>query len=129
MAILSQRKRESYGFSVPVIVTTAKLNVCKFDPTAVSLGDGLVGDASYEVVPWIRFRKAFLPDDLKSELENDFGEVGLRSERTVLVVNAENLIPLLKIAEATLPPYSDSWPWSAGRFWSVSERETVCGCS
>ena len=42
----------------PVVVTTAQLQVCRFDPGQVSLDDGEIAGGTFESVPYIRFRKS-----------------------------------------------------------------------
>lgn len=40
-----------------IIVTTAGLKVCKVDPAKIDLTNGMLQDAQFEDVPYIRFRK------------------------------------------------------------------------
>ncbi len=42
---------------INVIATTAKLEVCKFDPSKIDLETGTIAEAECEEVPYIRFRK------------------------------------------------------------------------
>jgi hypothetical protein len=84
-------------FLFPVIVTNAKLAVCRFDPSSVSLEKGMLEENNAEIfeVPMIRFRKS---------LETAFPEGGFYTleaankarERTVLVVNANHITEILR---------------------------------
>ena len=75
-----------------VIVTTAKLEVCEFNPAHVSVQDGKVQDASFKEVPYLRFRKQLT---YHHEVPQDYSVVGYREiarakENTVFIVNAES---------------------------------------
>lgn len=53
---------ESHFFRYfPVIITTATLKICLFDPSDVSLEDGMIAEekAEFETVPYVRFSKSF----------------------------------------------------------------------
>lgn len=74
-----------------VIVTTAKLTVARFDPTAISLSDGTLGKAEFESVPFVRFRKQLgvhhsllTPDQYLAG-----SDIAYMKESTVFVVSAE----------------------------------------
>lgn len=83
-------------FLFPIIVTNAKIAVCRFDPSRVDLQEGMLyaGDAEIFEVPMIRFRKSLatpFPDGVFYHLE----AANKARERTVLVVNAEHLTDIL----------------------------------
>ncbi len=87
---------------INVIVTTAKLEVCKFDPNQINLETGTIADAKYESIPYIRFRKQL--SVLSKPLEGLEWNEGLHliakaRENTVLVVHATKVIQLLKELE------------------------------
>ena len=42
---------------IPAIVTTATIQLCRYDPGSVDLDRGVLGNASFQAVPFIRFRK------------------------------------------------------------------------
>lgn len=101
-ALLKNQRVDHLRTYINVIVTTAKLEVCKFDPNQIDLETGTIGDAEYEDIPYIRFRKQLsaLPKPLGAMEWNE----GLRSvteakENTVLVVQATKVIQLLKELE------------------------------
>lgn len=89
---LSLEDREVYKVFSNVIVTTAKLNVCEYDASKISLEDGSLKESNFEEVPYIRFRKQLsplyqIPDVYK--VAGD-GDVARAKENTVFVVNALN---------------------------------------
>ncbi|MBI3529442.1 MAG: hypothetical protein HY067_15930 [Betaproteobacteria bacterium] len=83
---------------VSVIATTAKLEVCKFDPKDVDLETGTIAHGDFENVPYLRFRKqlSHLPNLAQSvDWAAGFGSIGEAKENTVLVVEASALPKLL----------------------------------
>jgi hypothetical protein len=100
--LLGVEKLRTY---INVIVTTAKLQVCKFDPSKIDLHTGTIGDAQYENVPFIRFRKQLStqqPNTDPSKLTRGYGwsQIARAKENTVLVVQAAeflNLLPELEL--------------------------------
>jgi len=99
-SILDEEKnsitREEYArrIYVPVIVTTAKLYVCIFDPGKVPLESGTIShnedETDIKEVPWVRFRKA-----LATSITEDPGKMKYDRQSTVMVVNANQLIDFL----------------------------------
>jgi hypothetical protein len=86
-----------------IIVTTAKLGVCTFNPLTISLADGTLEPISYAIIPYVRFRKQLsrnnqillaTPERAASGISFDKQLVNLK-EHTVFVVNAEKLIEFL----------------------------------
>ena len=71
----------------------------------------LVTRASREVSEAVQVAIA---DATYDEEASDFASAGWEKERTVLVVNAEQFVPLLKQIVAHLPSHADAWPWSSG---------------
>lgn len=98
-----RRKR----YILPLIVTNAKIVVCKFDPARVSLEDGTLGDADVELreVPFIRFRKSLATKFPTGEIPS-LERANLARQRTVFVANAETLPEFLKELRVYLP---DQW--------------------
>jgi len=77
-----------------VIVTTAKLKVCSFDPSDISLKDGIVSKCSFSDVPFVRFQKQLstrFPKSLTFSVGNS-SEIARAKENTVFVVNSECLV-------------------------------------
>jgi len=88
----------------PVIVTTAELKVCNFDPGKINIATGEISDAVFSTVPAVRFHKT-LSTPLSSSgspLDIAFGSYKNLSSthndyvRTVLVINASHLVEFLE---------------------------------
>jgi hypothetical protein len=96
---VQQDFRSRVRFYACVIVTTARLELCAFDPAKVNLQDGTVpADATFEVVPFLRFRKQLStrPHSIAANGWDDpHYQLSHAKERTVFVVNAESLEPFL----------------------------------
>lgn len=76
---------------IPVVITTAQLFVAHFDPTAISIHDGsLPKETPVEEVPYVRFRKS-LATNFEYESASSVMDIHGMSERTIFIVNAENL--------------------------------------
>lgn len=83
---------------INIIATTAKLEVCKFDPNDINLEDGTVGSSTYETVPYIRFRKQLSAHPVVPKfdgIDDGIGTIARAKENTVLVVGATELTGLL----------------------------------
>lgn len=84
----------------PVIVTTAKLKVCEFDPLDISIADGKIDKASLFDVPFVRFQKqlsiAPRPDHEAAFTVNDFETLVRAKENSVFIVNSEFLVRFLR---------------------------------
>ncbi|MBN1459969.1 MAG: hypothetical protein JXA57_10550 [Armatimonadetes bacterium] len=81
-----------------VIVTTARLEVCRFDPSEVDLDTGKVDSISSEEVPFIRFRKQLSP---RPKLPENLYVSGLwtlarAKENTVFVVQANSFLDFIR---------------------------------
>lgn len=77
-----------------VVVTTAKLKVCLFDPANISLVDGKIQGADYKEVPYIRFRKQMrlISQSINSMDDcvlSGYKAIARAKESTVFVVNVE----------------------------------------
>lgn len=94
------------GCYFPIIVTTAELKVCNFDPNKVNIKTGELVDPVYTSVPAVRFHKTLSVPSSKPGSTDDFIEkifsstkelvdIHGEAERTVLVVNANHLISYL----------------------------------
>jgi hypothetical protein len=81
-----------------VLVTTAKLQVCTFDPNNISIADGTLNDCEFIEVPYVRFRKQVT---ISHDLQNlpslaNHRTIAKAKENTVFVVNAEKLSDFLQ---------------------------------
>lgn len=84
---------ESIKIYFNVIVTTADLKVGEFDPANVSLSEGTLPSASFESVPYIRFRKQLSTRPTRFT-PADYGkatDIAYSKENTVFVVRADAL--------------------------------------
>jgi len=90
-------KRETLRMYFNVIVTTAKLKICSFDPNQVSMEDGKLDNSEITEVPYLRFRKQLSTRTLKNGplTQNGFNSLIREKENTVYVVNAEHLLDFL----------------------------------
>ena len=95
---LHLRDREAFRMYFGVIVTTAKLKVCLFDPTRISISDGKIQDASFSEVPYLRFRKQLISHYKVPEHHavGGYPEISRAKESTVFIVNAEAFTQFLK---------------------------------
>lgn len=95
---LHLKDREVFRMYFNVIVTTAKLQVCSFDPANVSIKDGRVQDTKFTEVPYLRFRKQLASHHEVPEHHavSGYGEIARAKESTVFVVNAESLPEFLR---------------------------------
>lgn len=88
--------RSSLRVYFNVVVTTAKLKACIFDPALISVSDGTLKEPEYVDVPYIRFRKqlatAAKPSALTGTGMHNFARA---KENTVFVVNANSFIQFL----------------------------------
>lgn len=81
-----------------VIVTTAQLKLATFNSASIGLKEGVLSDAAFMPVPYLRFRKQlsvkpwrFSPEDARAE-----ANVTRLKENTIFVVNSEALPLFLK---------------------------------
>jgi hypothetical protein len=93
--------QQSIRMYASVIVTTAELKVAKFDPNGISLADGTISEATFEAVPFVRFRKQLGSKQLKMGPEEFAKDVDLSNQRqdSVFVVRADRLLEFLNIFE------------------------------
>ncbi|CAN2041736.1 hypothetical protein GMMP15_570013 [Candidatus Magnetomoraceae bacterium gMMP-15] len=80
-----------------VIVTTAQLKLCTFSPESVSIDNGLISNAQFKTVPYLRFRKSLSTksvEDLNlSELT--YYNLTQAKENTIFVVNSNSIMDFL----------------------------------
>lgn len=90
----SQKSETRPLFLFPVIVTNAKIMVCQFHPSDVKITDGTLDMSKVKLdeIPFIRFRKSFSTAFPKEGKFFNLREANRARERSVFVVNAENLL-------------------------------------
>jgi len=89
---------------VPIIVTTARLAICRFDPNSVSVTKGILPDegASFEVVPFLRFTKS---------LEARPGDMSRAGQQSVFVITGSELETFLANFELDCLGEPPTPPW------------------
>lgn len=90
---------EDYPYRVylNVVITTAKLKVCCFEPSDISVKDGTVSKCSFTDVPFIRFHKQLstrFPKSLTFSVGKT-SKIARAKENTVFVVNSEHLVEFI----------------------------------
>lgn len=76
---------------IPVIVTNAHLQVCRFQLPSISLDDGEIPDGDFESVPYIRFFKSLSTRPSEAATVNNIADANRARRRTVFVVQAAHL--------------------------------------
>jgi hypothetical protein len=96
------QKVDSLRMYFSLVLTTARLQVCVFDPEKITLNDGKISDPQFEEVPYVRFRKQLstrAPDvDDATRLPRGLATheaLARAKEHTVFVVNSEKLLSFL----------------------------------
>ena len=81
---------------LPFIVTTAQLEVCRYNPADISLADGTIPNGKFESVPIVCLRKSLTtklsPGAVPRELKESYQD----KERTIFIVQAAELTKVLK---------------------------------
>jgi hypothetical protein len=88
---LRSRSGESIRMHFSVIVTTARLKVCMFDPARVNLTDGTTAEARFEDTPVVLFCKQLSTSFQKLVAGQSMNakQVAAAKEHSVFVVNAD----------------------------------------
>jgi hypothetical protein len=87
-----RRRSGSVAAFLPVVVTNARLYVCRVDPQQVDLATGVLpSTANFEEVTALKFQKATATDLRNSGDQRSIQEMLLTRERSVVVVNVEHL--------------------------------------
>lgn len=97
--LLSATSRSQHNkLYIPIIVTTANLQACLFDPKDISAEDGNIKTAGeIHKVEFIRFRKNLAGNPIYQNQEfNDLKESNLENERTIIVVQAKSITNFLQ---------------------------------
>lgn len=94
LSILSESKYD-FRMYYNVIVTTAKLKACQFKTSEISISEGMLNEANFKDVPYVRFRKQFTT--YRKINSDDFrrGECFRAKENTVFIVNSQHVISFL----------------------------------
>ena len=99
---------------IPVIVTTADLKLCLFDPASVDVSKGELDSATFEEVPHVRFRKSLAPSAHPGDYEPEsLKDLRFASVRTVLIVGAANFVDWLSRFDTRKKPGFE--PWESAR--------------
>ena len=82
----------------PVIITTAELYICKYDPSNIEIASGEIKNPKFEPVPFVRFRKSLTTRPTRFATERKIAvpeELAEAKERTVFILNASNIKSIL----------------------------------
>lgn len=85
-------------FYFPVIITTAELYVCQYDPSNIEIETGEMKNPKFEPVPFVRFRKSLTtaPTRFATEQKITVPEaLAEAKERTVFILNASSIKSIL----------------------------------
>jgi len=90
-----------------VIITTAQLYLCRLDPNAISIETGILDDAQFQTIPFLRFRKSL---STKSVDQLNLGEKERSNlikakENTVFIVNSGQFQEFLESIEIDDSPF------------------------
>ena len=97
--------------NIPVILTTAKLEVIHFDPRGVQLSDGKIpSDADTLEVPVVRFRKQMTVVPVDENLRMNHYQFARTKENTVLVVHADRFRQFLDELDFDTQFFSQTFP-------------------
>lgn len=80
-------------YLIPVLVTNAALSVCEYDPETLDLQKGVLGQARFVPVDFLRFRKAMVSDRSNDYDRDDMplNEWAADRHRTVFIVTPAGL--------------------------------------
>lgn len=95
-SVAIERKTSLCCSYIPVIVTNANLQVCRFELSSISLDDGEIPDGEFESVPYIRFSKTLSTRGISDVPITTLGAATRERQRTVFVVQASQLEMFLK---------------------------------
>ena len=82
-------KVDSFRVYFNVIVTTAELNLCSFNPENISIENGLIEKTSFTTVPFLRFRKSLSTKSIEELNLSEINPYNLSKakENTIFVVS------------------------------------------
>jgi len=81
---------------VPILVTTARLQVCAFNPKKEMLVDGTIPNPNFKCAKYLRFTKAFTAVSNQKLKATSMEQHHASQLRTVFIVHAANLIEFLQ---------------------------------
>lgn len=110
LTIAIERNTGLNSMYIPVIVTNASLQVCRFELPSISLDDGQIQDGEFESVPYIRFSKS-LSTKPESASINTIADANRARQRTVFVVQATQLEGFLQAWHST-EARENQEPWN-----------------
>ncbi|MBI3148380.1 MAG: hypothetical protein HYZ17_07690 [Betaproteobacteria bacterium] len=89
--------RNTLRVYLPIVVTTAPLQLCSFEVSEIDIKKGTIEDPAFAEIPFLRFRKQLNPIRKVPSEYSVFGdsEIAAAKENTVFVVNAQHLVELL----------------------------------
>lgn len=98
---------------LPIIVTTAQLHVCTYDPQTIDPAKGELSpsNATFAKAPYIRFHKVFTETDVDLSSVESLGAIEKKQRQTVMVVQASALSEFLSECDAPTVPKHSKWPW------------------
>jgi len=97
---------------LPAIVTTAALQICRFEPGDINIATGQLSNPHFEPVDIVRFRKGFSTRFHTRQLPRDLTGANRENERSVFVIGASHLATVLETLDIEL---LGEWPWKAAR--------------
>jgi hypothetical protein len=100
---------------IPAIVTTADLYICRYSPSEIDLTNGVLNDAKFEKVDYIRFRKSLAHALSPAASIVDIGKIARDKERSVLIVKPTALPSLLEQCTLTARQGWYNAPWVVAR--------------
>jgi hypothetical protein len=92
------------GFYFPVIVTTAELQICSFNPNDVCIKKGEVEKCKFKIVPFVRFRKSLTTRQQSYAGKKNLKDIIRAKERTVFIVSASQFIEFIQKLEIPESP-------------------------
>lgn len=106
------RQRGELWLYLPLIVTTAQLFTCTFDPREVDLASGALRGGSFKPADAVRFRKT-LPSRIAAyEVGRNAREDNALAERSVFIVSSSHLTEFMHQLGVIGNPDSPLLPWN-----------------
>jgi hypothetical protein len=83
---------------ISIIVTTAEISLCRFDPETVSIDTGMVEDTEFHTVHCLRFRKSLSTKTVEELNLSEMTHYNLTraKENTVFIVNSNYIVDFLR---------------------------------
>lgn len=111
IAILKREDPGYHGFYLPVIVTTANLYICKINLSEISIDEGSIDNCNFDPVPMVRFKKTLSISPPPNEKAENLTLAAKSKERTVLIINSNKFIEVLKVMNSRREPFNHYFPW------------------